>query len=286
MAAAGAHTQDRAVVARVLAVDLSKAPPPPGTAYVPRAAAPLTIDGVAAEPAWATAATSPELVTAEGSPEPVGKATAKLSWDDQFLYAFIAVTDTDVVSEYKKHDDPLWKQDCVELFIDADGNRRGYVELQVNPNNATFDSWFQSTRAQPGDPTWDAGMQTAVKLRGTSASGDTDQGWDAEIAIPWAAVRGRDEAMAVRLPPAVGDRWRLNLVRVDVRTGDKGQSSSSWNRITSADYHALDRMLTVVFADASGAIQPAPESAGAAGSASGGAAGSASGSAAGSAAPK
>jgi hypothetical protein len=265
MATSGAHTQDRAVIARVLSVDLAKAPPPPGTVHIPRAAGPITIDGVASEPAWGAAVTSPELATAEGSADPVGKAIAKLTWDDEFLYAFVSITDSDVVSEYKNHDDPLWKQDCVELFIDADGNRRGYVELQVNPNNATFDSWFATTRAQPGDPSWDSGMLTAVKLRGTTATGDTDQGWDAELAIPWQAVRGRDDAMAVRLPPQVGDRWRLNVVRVDVKTGDKNQQASSWNRITSADFHALDRMLTAVFADTGGSIVPAAAAAGSAG---------------------
>lgn len=258
MAASGPHTQDREVIARVIDVDLSKAPPPPGTVHVPRALGPIAIDGVASEPAWAAAATSPELVTAEGSADPVGKAIARLTWDDQYLYAFVSITDSDIVSEYKNHDDPLWKADCVELFIDADGNRRGYIELQVNPNNATFDSWFAVTRAQGGDPSWDSGMQTAVKLRGTTAPGDTDQGWDAEIAIPWQAVRGRDAAMAVRLPPEVGDRWRMNLVRVDVRTGDKTPQASSWNRISSADFHALDRMLTVVFADPTGSIAPRP----------------------------
>ena len=206
MAASGAHTYDRAVIARVIDVDLSRAPPPAGTVHVPHAVGPITIDGVASEPSWAAAATSPELVTAEGGSEPVGKATAKLSWDDQFLYAFISITDSDIRSEYKKHDDPLWKQDCVELFIDADGNKRGYVELQVNPNNATFDSWFATTRDQPGDPRWDSGMQTAVKLRGTTDPGGADQGWDVEIAIPWQTVRGRDEAMAVHLPPRIGDR--------------------------------------------------------------------------------
>jgi len=261
MAASGPSTQDRAVIARVIDIDLSKAPPPPGTVHVPRAIGPIAIDGVASDPAWAAAVTSPELATAEGSADPVGKATAKLTWDDEFLYAFVSVTDSDVVSEYRNHDDPLWKADCVELFIDADGNRRGYIELQVNPNNATFDSWFAVTRAQGGDPSWDSGMQTAVKLRGTTAPGDTDQGWDAEIAIPWQAVRGRDAAMAVRLPPGVGDRWRMNIVRVDIRTGDKNPQASSWNRITSADFHALDRMLTVVFADPTGSIVPRPPSA-------------------------
>jgi Carbohydrate family 9 binding domain-like len=268
MAATGPHTHDRAVIARVIDVDLSKAPPPPGTIHVARAAGPIAIDGVASEPAWAVAP-SPELATAEGSAEPVGKATARLTWDDQYLYAYVTITDSDVWSEYREHDDPLWKQDCVELFIDADGNRRGYVELQVNPNNATFDSWFATTRAQPGDPSWESGMQTAVALRGTSERGTADQGWDVEIAIPWQAMRGRDDAMAVRLPPRIGDRWRLNLVRVDVKSGEKNPSASSWNRITSADFHALDRMLTAVFADAGGSIVAAEAAAPGGGAGSG-----------------
>ncbi len=257
IAASGDHVVDRAVVARTIEVDLSKAPPPPGTVYVPRAAGPITIDGVANDPGWANAATSPELITADSSPDPVGKATAKMTWDDQNLYVFVSVTDTDVFSSFKNHDDPLWKADCVEMFIDADGNRSGYVELQVNPNNATFDSFFATTRAKPGDEKWDSGMVTAVKVRGTpDQSGDSDGGWDVEIAIPLEAVKGRATDMAVRLPPQVGDRWRLNVVRVDYRSGGGGPGVASWNRISYADFHALDRMLTMVFADASGSIKP------------------------------
>jgi hypothetical protein len=254
-AVSGPNVVDRAIIARTWNVDLSKAPPPPGTVYVPHAAGPITIDGVATDYGWTSAVTSPEFVTAEGSPEPVGRATAKLTWDEQYLYAFVSVTDSDIFSQYKQHDDPLWKQDAVEIFIDADGNRRGYVELQVNPNNATFDSWFANTRAQPGDEKWDSGMITAVKVHGTpDVAGDTDQGWEAEIAIPLAAVKGRDETMNVRIPPQVGDRWRMNVVRVDSKTGGGGQSASSWNRITYQDFHALDRMLTIVFADRNGSI--------------------------------
>jgi hypothetical protein len=260
---AGEHVLDRAIVAHTWQVDLSKAPPPPGTVYVPHAAGPITIDGVVTDFGWTSAAVSPDFQTAEGSPEPVGRAFAKMTWDEQNLYVFVSVTDNDIYSQYKQHDDPLWKQDAVEIFIDADGNRKGYVELQVNPNNATFDSWFATTRAQPGDEKWDSGMVTAVKVRGTpDVAGDTDIGWDVEIAIPLAAVKGRDDAMAVRIPPQVGDRWRLNVVRVDAKTGGGSPSASSWNRITYQDFHALDRMLTVVFADRNGGIVPgAPEAA-------------------------
>lgn len=259
MAASGEHVVDRAIVARTIEIDMAKAPPPPGTVYVPRAAGPITIDGIATDPGWANAATSTDLITADSSPEPVGKAVAKMTWDDENLYVFVSITDSDVFSAFKQHDDPLWKADCVELFIDADGNRTGYVELQVNPNNVTFDSFFASTRAQPGDETWDSGMVTAVRVRGTAdKAGDSDQGWDVEIAIPLAAVKGRAETMPVRLPPQVGDRWRLNVVRVDYRSSGGGPGVASWNRISYADFHALDRMLTVVFADPSGSIVPKP----------------------------
>jgi len=284
MAATGPHVKDRAVVARRLEIDLSKAPPPPGTLHVPYAQGPIAIDGSPADQGWMGIAASAEWPTAEGSPEPVGKAIGRLTWDDQHLYVYANVTDSDVFSEFQNQDDPLWKQDAVELFIDADGNRRGYVELQVNPNNATFDSWFPAGRAAKGDEEWDSGMITGVKL-------NPGVGWEVEIAIPWAAVKGRDDVMNVKLPPQVGDRWRMNVVRVDKKRDAKNPTASSWNRITYQDWHGLDRMLTVVFADQAGGVavgspaRPVPPGADpGAGSASGSAAGSAAGSASGSAA--
>ncbi|MEO8702539.1 MAG: sugar-binding protein [Kofleriaceae bacterium] len=260
----GAKTRDSAIIARELEIDLSRAPAPKGTAYIPRAQGAITVDGIANDPGWAGAVQS-ELATAEGGSDPIGKATARMVWDDEFLYVTVAITDTDIVSPYKQQDDPLWKGDCVELFIDADGNRRGYVELQANPLGITFDSWFAETRgAKPGDEAWDSHMVAAAKLRGSTDGGDSgDSGWDIELAIPWAAVKGRDDQMKVRLPPQIGDRWRLNVVRVDRKTNGKPNdvAASSWNRITMADFHALDRMLVAVFADASGSIVPQAASA-------------------------
>src|SRR6185369_16168534 len=180
---------------------------------VRRATQPITIDGKADEPAWATAVTTGPFKDAEGSP-PVPPTSARLLWDDKNLYVFVDVTDTDVYSQYKKPDDPLWKEDTVELFIDADKNGHGYVELQVNPNNAQFDSWFQTTRAQPGDEKWTSGIVSAVVVDGTADNrSDTDKGWHAEIAVPLSAVKGKDATMAVTIPPKVGDSWKLNIVR-------------------------------------------------------------------------
>jgi len=255
-------SQDNAVVAIRWDVDVSKAPPAPGTVILRKAVGPIVVDGKADEPAWATAAQSADFLAAESSPEPAGRAQARLTWDDQALYVFVQVTDPDVFSEFKNADDTLWKADDIEMFIDADGNKRGYVELQVNPNNAHFDSWFGGTRSQPGDPSWSSGLTSAVQVRGTADNRDDhDQGWDVEIAIPWAAVKGRDDAMKINLPPQLGDSWRLNVVRVDKPKG-ANVSASSWSKITYQDWHGLDRLLTVVFADATGSTKPtaaAPE---------------------------
>jgi len=264
MRAVGPATKDDAVIAKQYQVDLSKAPPPQGTVYIPHAAGPITIDGIGTEPGYGLAVLSPDFATAEGSADPIGKANAKVTWDEQALYVFVTVQDTDIVSRFTKHDEDIYKDDAIELFIDADANRRGYVELQVSPANVTFDKWWPQTRAQENlaDMSYDANMQTAVKLRGTVAPGDTDQGWDVEIAVPWQAVKGKDDAMRVNLPPHVGDRWRMNIVRTNQRTGGTHQAeggASSWNRITVGDFHAMDRMMTVVFADQAGSIVPKPE---------------------------
>ena len=60
--------------------------------------------------------------------------------------------------------------------------------------------------------------------------------------------------MKIHLPPKIGDRWKLNVVRVDKR--GQAVTASTWNRISISDFHALNRMLTVVFADPAGGIVP------------------------------
>ena len=46
MAVNGARTQDRAIVAAKLEIDLARAPPKAGTIHIPRASGPITIDGM------------------------------------------------------------------------------------------------------------------------------------------------------------------------------------------------------------------------------------------------
>ncbi len=250
--------QRRLRVAR-LEVDVGEVP---WDHVVRKATGPITIDGKANEPDWQLARESPDFTAAGGGPALRGRTAARLLWDDQYLYAFVTAEDPDVANQYKAPDSDMWKEDVVELFIDADGSGGGYVELQVNPHNAHFDAWFATTRRQKSNLEWSAGMKSAVTVRGTlDQRGDTDAGWDVEIAIPLAAVKGMDATMAINLPPQVGDMWRLNVVRSD-KPDKGGIIAASWSPLSYQDFHALDKMLTVAFGDTDGrAPVPEPETA-------------------------
>lgn len=124
MEVAGEGAAQRAAPVFTFEVDLSKAPPPPGTLIVPKASAPIVIDGKADDAAWQKAAVQTSFASAEGCPEMEDATQGKLTWDDQYLYLWVSAEDADVYSPFTKTDDHLWEHDVVEVFIDADGNRQ------------------------------------------------------------------------------------------------------------------------------------------------------------------
>jgi hypothetical protein len=57
-----------------------------------------------------------------------------------------------------------------------------------------------------------SGVQLATNIRGTlNQTGDRDQGWSLEVAVPWANF----EELAKKLPPEPGTIWTANLNRWD-----------------------------------------------------------------------
>ncbi len=102
---------------------------------VRRAPGPITIDGVLGEPAWGAAETIwlTDNLT-RGKPR---QATAvKLLRDEEYLYVAFDCEDSDAWSTYTEHDDPLYNEEVVEIFIDPSGLLRVYFELQVSPGTS------------------------------------------------------------------------------------------------------------------------------------------------------
>ena len=187
---------------------------------VERASTPIVIDGELDEFAWKAAAQINGFDRILDSYNRVLYPTrARMLWDDENFYFAFVCQDADMWAIYDNEDEALWEEEVVEVFIDPDGDGRNYLELEVNPQNTVVDlNILQLSPTWEADRDWDiAGLQTAVLAHGTvNDSLSLDQGWTAEIAIPWAA-------MATRIGggdrPSPGDTWRLNLYRIERKAG-------------------------------------------------------------------
>jgi hypothetical protein len=203
-----------------------------------RATGPITIDGKLEEPDWKGAvSTGPFVRSMDGGPTKF-RTEAKLLWDDKNLYVAFICQDEDVWTSYTKHDEPLYNQEVVEIFIDADGDGRTYNELEISPANVTFDAYFEERRKDLEKAiTWESGMKTAVVVDGTlNNPGDADKGWIAEAAIPIANL-----AAVPHVPPLVGDKWRINLYRLDWYSDRKVNEGSAFSPLFMGDFHNLPR---------------------------------------------
>ena len=209
----------------------------------------IKADGKLDEAAWKTAPSTGPFVRKMDGGVTEQETTAKVLWDDKNLYIAFEMADKDVWSTLTKHDDKLYSQETVEVFIDADGDGKTYVELEANPKGATFDSYLPTFRKNTNE--WESGMVAGVKVDGTlDLRNDADKGWVAELAIPLVAARGQEKEMK-NVPPVVGTEWRVNLYRID-QPQNRTPIGSAWSPPMVDDFHALDRFGTLVFGDDKG----------------------------------
>jgi len=262
----GPHDGENRVLAATVPISAKPAVPEARKRYVARMVTkPLKIDGKLDEAAWAAAPSTGAFVnTMTGGAVPQ-KTEAKLLWDKKFLYVGIENEDTDVWAKLDKRDDKLWTQEADEIMIDADGNGRTYIELQVAPNGNIFDTYLPSVRRYEDsvDPklkpfSWNSKLTAKIQVDGTlNQRDDKDRGWTAELALPLEDVKGMDSASAVRLPPQPGDVCRINMYRMDLPKGHP-QQAAGWSPPMVGDFHALSRFGELVFADETGQTTPPP----------------------------
>jgi hypothetical protein len=215
----------------------------------------IKIDGKLTEKEWADAESSGDFVRTMDAGPADQKTTAKVLWDDKFIYVAFVNDDKDIWSTLDKHDDKLWTQEADEMFIDADGDGKTYVELQVNPKGATFDSYLPAYRQNQND--FESGIKAGVNVEGTlNKREDEDKRWTVELQIPIEAARGKEKEMK-NVPPKVGTEWRVNFFRMDQPNG-RPQAGTGWSAPMVGDFHALDRFGVLVFGDDKGKVPGAP----------------------------
>ena len=207
------------VVAGSAVVAGADQPMPAPKGYVcGRAAAPIAIDGVIDDTAWASAPWTDDFVDIEGSKKPLPRfrTRAKMLWDVEYLYIAAELSEPHVWGNLTQHDSIIFQDNDFEVFLDPDGDNHDYFELEINALNTEWDLFLAKPYRDggPADNSWEVpGLKKAVRVLGTvNQSADIDTGWTVELAIPWAALA---QKAGRTTPPGDGDQWRINFSRVE-----------------------------------------------------------------------
>jgi len=123
----------------------------------------------------------------------------------------------------------IWKDDMIELFLDADFDHRDYAHIGINNQGVRVDEWIRGPQQQIfqnggspedwNDASWRASDEVAAAV--------ADDGWSVEYRLEFS-----DDEFPRPMPGTV---WGFNLVRVF-----RGEEYSQWVRTYSGGHSPND----------------------------------------------
>lgn len=157
--------------------------------------------------------------------------TVSAYFDSRYLNVVFSATDDHVVASFTGHDDPIYEEDVVEVFL-APSDLSHYFEIEASPIGTLFDAMIDSPdgirATMRPDVSWKceglfAGVRKIVEP-GPRMTIDTT------LRIPFRSL-GRSE-------PLEGETWRANFFRID-RHPAEGDEYSAWcpTMRDPADFH-------------------------------------------------
>ncbi len=230
------------IVVSALVVTFGQTPAQSRPLYeVWRTTQPIKVDGVLDDPAWVKAPRlGPFVNNRDGSASPL-KTEARVLYDDKFVYFASRFEDENIWATMRKRDEHLWTEEVMEVFLRADQTQKSYIELEVNPLGALIDIFLLDVRKPLHYESWNSEkIQWAVHVDGTVDGQPGDREWTCEIAFPL-----EDVVPAPNIPPKPGDRWLLNMYRVEKLPAP---AALAWSP-TGRDFHQPDKFGEIVFTD-------------------------------------
>ncbi|MBW7456029.1 carbohydrate-binding family 9-like protein [Paenibacillus sepulcri] len=157
----------------------------------------------------------------------------QMHWNAEGLYIRFTSQDDYVVSDFTQHDEPLYEQDVVEVFIDEEGDGKEYLELEVSPHNIVFDAYITN------DLKGKIEARTEWHFDGLVNSVRTQEGgWTLyDIHIPMRNFKR---------PIAAGMKWRVNFYRIDDKP-DGVREFSAWQPTGKVNFHMPGKFGWLVF---------------------------------------
>ena len=192
----------------------------------------INLDAKFDEPAWQTAPLANDFLHVWPTPglPATEKTVVRVLYDDAAMYISFQCFDRapDSIFHRLSKRDELENTDVVVVIIDTYRDGQNAVKFGVTPDNVQTDSKFSLSNANPDndnpdgeDLAWDAVWASAARI--------TPDGWAAELAIPYAALR---------FPKKDVQEWSINFRRAIRRRGE----TDSWNEIKADISGSLSQM--------------------------------------------
>ena len=167
---------------------------------VPRTAGPIKLDGVLDEAAWGKAEPLRDFAVFWQNRKPRTATTARLLWDDDYLYFSADMEDADLYAVVKERNGMTWYDDVFEMFLKPSEDKLPYYEFQVNALNTDLELFFP--RAVPAATAASPRSASSAWSRPSTSTARSTTGRTWTRAGPWrAASRGRRSRL-----PAGGPR--------------------------------------------------------------------------------
>ena len=148
---------------------------------------------------WTEAKAGTEFIQREpDTGTPASQRTeVRVVYTSTTLYIGLSNYDTEahrIISKEMQRDQPLWRDDAVDVVIDTFGDHRNAYLFETNPNGARTDALI-SDEGRDFNLSWNGVWQVASRR--------TPEGWFSEMAIPFSTLRfdpGRDGVGTERAP--------------------------------------------------------------------------------------
>lgn len=215
-----------------------------------RTADKIKIDGKLDEASWSKAQNTVSFsdISGKGFAKPVYDTSAKMLWDDEYLYVGAVLQEEDIKARLTQRDTIIYHDNDFEVFLDPDGDGQNYFEIETNARGVIFDLMLDKPYRSGGNfmVQWDCpGLKLAVHCDGTlNKSKDKDKQWSVEMAIPHKAL-----TVNFSNPLKAGNYWRVNFSRVQWLKPGQPEENWVWMPTGKVDMHMPDRWGFVYFSD-------------------------------------
>jgi len=172
----------------------------------------IEIDGIGDEAIWSQADIADEFIM--DSPTfgktPEQQTTVRILYDDIAIYVLAEMEEIsrDSIMTQLSQRDNLGNTDGFGILLDTYGNGTDGVIFAVGATGVQVDALKENSGQEDGS--WDAVWFSEVNLH--------DNGWTAEIMLPYSALR---------FPKKASQEWVLNFLRIQARNN----TATTWNPI-------------------------------------------------------